>query len=152
MFTKFFVLLTFSPFINKGVGQNLADCSLPLVQQCCGGLTAGRSVTAGVLQGYRCSQTCQEGAGEATQQSGDTRLRVCTSAVGKSGNVPWRSRGSCLCVLYLQCNVAYRGIKCLSMVLCSTQFIRWKTIIKGTLSMQMLHRRWIKLQHIHFYI
>lgn len=53
MFTNSFTLLTFSPLINKSAGQNLVDWSPSLVQQCHGGLTASRSVTAGVLQGLR---------------------------------------------------------------------------------------------------
>lgn len=97
----------------------------------------------GSCKGYGCSTKCQAGTGETTEQSGDTRLYVCTPAVGKLGNIPSRDKGSrahvcvhCICSFY----TFYRGSQCLSTVLCSIHKVQDRCE-EGTSSMQMLHRR-----------
>lgn len=51
VFAESFILLTFASLINKGVGWNLAHWRASYMNQCYGGITVVRSISAGVLQG-----------------------------------------------------------------------------------------------------
>lgn len=130
MFTKSFKSLTLSPLINKAVGQNLANWSLPLVQQCCGGLRTGGSVAAGLRMLLSVSGRSRRD-NRADRRYKASRLYICCWKVRKHAVKRWDrgSRAHVCTVFEVQCTF-YRGGKCLSTVLCSTQFTRCKTMVK----------------------